>query len=304
MNRTEIININDIPGFRIGNAEYENAGTGCTVILAEERSLAGCDVRGGAPATRETDLLSSLASNDGVNAVLLSGGSAYGLNAAAGVMKWLEEHNRGFKTADGIVPIVPAACIYDLGYRSFSVRPDEALGYQACENAGNYQDGCFGAGCGATVGKILGPDRMEKAGIGSCAVKIGDFMMGAVVSVNALGDVYDPDTAQKIAGVRADVSAEEILVSSLSERKDLTGKNTTIACIITNGIFTKAEMNKIAAMAHDGYGRAIRPVHTMYDGDAIFTVTSGKVKAEVNAAGALAAMVTARAIANSVRKDR
>lgn len=257
------INIQQIPGFHIGNAEDLEAGTGCTVILPEEKTLCGVDVRGGAPASREGALLNPLAANDGVHAVLLSGGSAYGLDAAGGIMKYLEEKGIGFPVGGGtVVPIVCASCILDLGCGTADVRPDALMGKQACLNAekDNYHDGSVGAGAGATCGKFYGSEYMMKAGVGSSAYQVGDLMVGAVVCVNCAGDVYDPHTSQKIAGcynpnTKQWLDSEEALYASLTNIS--MGSNTTIGAILTNASFTKTELTKIAGMAHDGMARSI-----------------------------------------------
>ena len=303
MKTVKEIDIRDIGGYRIGNAEYTEAATGCTVILADEKTVCGCDIRGGAPATRENALLNPLAANDSVNAVVLSGGSAFGLDASSGVMKYLEERDTGFPTAYGKVPIVVSSCLFDLGIGSAKVRPDAALGYQACVNAEDpslFAQGSHGAGCGATVGKILGPSYTMKSGLGVCAVQLGDLLVGAIVAVNAAGEIYDENTGKTIAGVydrekNEYLNASECLYA-LSANPDLFNTNTTIGAIITNADFNKTELAKIAGMAHNGFARAIRPVHTMFDGDSIYVLANGKVKADINTVGTLAADVMAEAI--------
>ncbi len=300
------INIKEIQGFRIGNAEYPGAGTGCTVILPDKKALCACDIRGGAPASRETALLSPVASNDGVNAVLLSGGSAFGLDAASGVVRYLEERGIGFETDHGVVPIVSASCLFDLGVGSSKVRPDAALGYQACINAedSNYQDGCFGAGAGCTVGKLLGPKHIMKSGIGSYAIRCNDLCIGAIVALNAAGDVFAYETGEKIAGcfdkeAKSFVSGEAAMEGILG--KNLFRQNTTIAAIICNALIDKASLLKVAMMAHDGFARSIRPAHTMYDGDSIYALASGEVKADVNLLGHLSSIAISKAIEAAAR---
>ena len=303
MKQIRTIDIRDIEGYRIGNAEYEDSATGCTVILADEKAVCGVDVRGGAPASRENALLNPLAANDSVNAVVLSGGSAFGLDASSGVMKYLEEKNIGFPTAFGPVPIVVSSCLFDLGLVSAKVRPDASLGMQACLNAENsdlLKEGSYGAGCGASVGKILGRDFSMKSGLGMYAVQLGSFKIGAVVAVNAAGDIYDERTGETLAGVY-DAKEDRFLnaadcLYSLSVQPDLFNTNTTIGAIITNGKFSKTELTKIASMAHNGYARAIRPVHTMFDGDSIYACGNGHVEIDLNTAGTLAADVMAEAI--------
>jgi len=300
------IQIHEIEGFHIGNAENLQAGTGCTVILPDEKALCGVDVRGGAPASRELGLLNPLAANDGVHAVLLSGGSAYGLDAASGIMKYLEQKGVGFPVGKNIVvPIVVASCILDLGCGQADVRPDADLGIQACMNADNnvYQDGCYGAGTGATCGKFCGPQYMMKSGIGSAAYQIGELKVGAVICVNSAGDVYDPNTNQIMAGAynsatKQWLNCEEALYASMTNVQ--MGSNTTIGAVLTNASFNKTELTKIAGMAHDGMARSIRPVHTMYDGDSLYALGTRKVQADLNLVGTLAAKAVAQAIVNAV----
>jgi L-aminopeptidase/D-esterase-like protein len=297
------IRIDEIEGYAFGNAEYEEAATGCTVILTGEGAVCAVDVRGGAPASREHALLNPLAANESVNAVVLSGGSAFGLDASRGVMNYLEERNTGFPTAYGVVPIVCSSCLFDLGLVRADIRPDAELGYQACLNAQTpslFRGGSYGAGCGATVGKFLGAEHCMKSGLGVYAVQLGNLKVGAVVAVNAAGDIYDEHTGKVLAGVvdrktGEFLHAEECLYAA-SEKRDLFNQNTTIGAVITNGKFTKTELTKIAGMAHNGYARAIRPVHTMFDGDSIYALGSGKVSADLNTAGTLAADVMAEAI--------
>ncbi len=293
------ISIREIEGFSIGNAEITDAGTGCTVILAEGGAVTGLDVRGGGPASRESALLDPLAANDSVNAVLLSGGSAFGLDAAAGVMKFLEERNIGFPTAYGVVPIVCASCLFDLPVGSADVRPDAALGYQACLNAGNLEEGNHGAGTGASCGKAMGMEYAMKSGLGIFAVQVGELKVGAVAAANPFGTIYDHETGKPIAGIRDHdgrfIDSEDVLFSMAGKYNAFTD-NTTIGAVLTNGMFNKSELCKIAGMAHDGLARAIRPVHTMFDGDSVYAMSKGSVKADINVVGAIAAKVMAEAI--------
>jgi L-aminopeptidase/D-esterase-like protein len=298
--------ITDVPGLKVGQHTLSERPTGCTVVICENGATAGVDVRGSAPGTRETDLLSPTNTIEHVQAILLSGGSAYGLAAATGVVRWLEEHNLGYKIGGGVVPIVPAAILFDLGVGDFKVRPAEDAGYKACLAAttGPVQEGNVGAGAGATVGKIFGPRFAMKSGLGTASVKVGDtgIVVGALVAVNAVGDVIDPRTGTIVAGARAEHgkgyrdSMDAILkgYQVVAER----GANTTIGIVATNASFTKTQMTKIAQMAHDGLARAINPVHTARDGDTIFSMSTGtaKAKADVTAIGAIAATVMARAI--------
>lgn len=305
MNLLKEISINDIDGFRIGQAENAEAGTGVTVILAEKGACTGIDIRGGGPASRESGLLNPLASNDAVHAVVLSGGSAYGLDSASGVMKYLEEKNIGFATGFGVVPIVCASCLFDLGVGRRDIRPDAAMGYQACLNAPNFKPGNYGAGTGASVGKAGRMDQVMKSGIGACAYQLGDLKVGAVMAVNAMGDIYDPDSGRKIAGMIADdgtlsTSCEEALYAMHEDISLKEHTNTTIGAVLTNARFNKTELTKIAGLGHDGYARAIRPVHTKWDGDSLYAMSCGEVKADLNIAGTLAARAVAAAINNAV----
>lgn len=293
------IDLKALPNIKIANVTDAQHATGVTVFLTDHGTVTGLDVRGGAPASRESALLNPLAANDRVDAVVLAGGSAFGLDAASGVMQFLEERHQGWPVAEGVVPIVCASCLYDLEVVDSRIRPTAKDGYLACSLAGNYRDGNYGAGTGATVGKILGPEHMMKAGIGSFALQEGDLMVAAVVAVNAAGNVVDPRN-HPLAGVRDEhnhiLDAEEALSHALLRN----GTNTTIGVILTNGAFDKTELTKIAGMGHDGMARAIRPVHTMYDGDSLYAMSLDTVKADINAAGTMAAIAVERAIQNAV----
>ncbi len=296
--------ITDIPGIRVGHDTNLEAGTGCTVILCDTPAVGGVDVRGGAPATRETDLLHPLHMVEEVHAIVLTGGSAFGLDAAGGVMRYLEEHSIGIDVGVAKVPIVPAAAILDLGFGSASVRPDAAAGYRACEQATAeaIPQGNIGAGTGATVGKLLGPGFMMKGGLGSASTRMDDgTLVGAIVVVNALGDVIDPQTQQVIAGARNPLGG--FIASNPFD-------NTTIAVIATSANLPKDATNKIAQMAHDGIAQVIRPAHTMFDGDTVFALALGTAlqtkeaattASQVSMIGATAAATLARAILNAVR---
>lgn len=301
------IPITQIPHFHLGNAQDAAAATGCTVLLCPQGAAAGLDVRGGGPASRESELLRPVAAAETIHAVLLSGGSAFGLDAAGGVMRWLEEHGIGFDTGVAKVPLVCASCLYDLTVGSSTVRPDAAMGYAACENAlqGGYRDGCFGAGTGASVGKFRGMDQAMKTGIGSYAVQLGALAVGAVVAVNALGDIYDERSGRQIAGLLAPdhsrfLSTEEEMYQSSKVVKNKFVGNTTIGAVLTNARFTKTEANKIAAMAQNGLVRAIRPVNTTADGDSLYALSSGDVEADLDMVGTLAAQVVSQAILRAV----
>lgn len=303
------IPITDFENLKIGQAENAQAGTGCTVLLlGKEGAAVGLDVRGGGPASRESELLKPMAAANVVHAILLSGGSAFGLDAAGGVMRYLEERNIGFDVGVTKVPLVCQSCLFDLTVADCSVRPDATMAYEACRNAenGNYRDGNFGAGTGATVGKMLGMDHCMKSGIGSYAVQVGPLKVGAVVAVNALGDVYDWKTGQKAAGLLADdrktfLDGEDALLRKVEVVENKFVGNTTLGVVVTNARFDKARLCKIAGMAQDGYARAIRPVHTTADGDSIYVVSLGDVAADQDVVGALGARVMAEAILRAVR---
>src|SRR5437660_6853026 len=297
--------ITDIPNIRVGHDTNLEAGTGCTVVLCDTPAIGGVDVRGGAPATRETDLLHPLHLVEEVHAILLTGGSAFGLEAASGVMRYLEEHNIGFDVGVARVPIVPAAAIFDLAFGSASIRPDAEAGYRACEQATReaVTQGNVGAGTGATVGKMLGPALMMKGGLGSASIRMEDgTLVGAIVAVNAFGDVFDPQTQQVIAGTRNPIGGF-VFTNPFG--------NTTIAVVATSASLSKEAANKVAQMAHDGMAQVIRPAHTMFDGDTIFALAMrprSQTKPEptttalqVSRVGAAAATTLARAIVKAVR---
>ena len=301
--------ITAVPGIRVGHAQNDEALTGCTVILCEAGAVGGVDQRGGAPGTRETDLLRPMHRVEQIHGVLLTGGSAFGLDATGGVMRYLEERGIGFDVGVARVPIVPAAVIFDLAIGRADVRPDATMGYQACLNASTDPviEGSVGAGTGATVGKILGMSNATSSGVGSASVEIGDgLFVGAIVVVNALGDVIDPHTGEIIAGARsADGFADTLQVmQKLHALSTASANNTVIGVVATNARLTKEEANKVAQMAHDGLARAIRPAHTMYDGDTIFALSIGDRSADVNLIGAFAAEMFAEAIVRGVKAAR
>lgn len=304
----EYVKFTDIPGIRIGHEQNSKSGTGCTVVICEKGASAGVDVRGGAPGTRETDLLDPLNMVDKIHAVLLSGGSAFGLDAASGIMQYLEEKNIGFDMVVTRVPIVAGAVLFDLTCGDFRVRPDKDMGYRACQNSEKDEclEGNVGAGTGATVGKILGMEHAMKGGLGTCTVKVGDLMVGAVVAVNCLGDVYDTSTGRIIAGALYDgkgnfADTEEIMLMQYSGSRNAFNGNTTIGVVATNANLTKSQANKVASMAHNGYARTIRPAHTMYDGDTVFTMATGMMEADVNVVGFLSARVMEQAVIRAVK---
>ncbi len=297
------IDLMEVGGFRAGHAQDAEAGTGCTVLLFDGCAPAGVDIRGGGPASRETPLLDPRMDAKGIHALLLSGGSAFGLDAAGGVMRFLEERGIGFDTGVAKVPLVCQSCIFDLAIGRMDVRPDAAMAYRACESASRepLENGCVGGGTGACVGKYRGREYAMKTGIGTYAVQAGEIKVGAVVVLNALGDVFDIDTGEQIAGMRTEDgrglrSSERELWKDAGRIRDLFTGNTTIGAVLTNGAFGKAELGKIAAMAHNGYARAIRPVHTTADGDSIYALSTGALSADLNAVGSLAAYVMGKAI--------
>lgn len=302
------IDIKEIKGFRIGSAENTEAATGVTVIISEDGAAAGVDVRGGGPATRETDLLKPENMVQAINAVVLSGGSAYGLEAGCGVMDFLEEKGIGFDVGVGLVPIVCGASLFDLVVADSKIRPDKAMGRAACENAyaGVFCQGNHGAGTGASVGKYRGPERMMKSGQGACAVEIGDLQIGAISAVNALGDIFD-ENGKQIAGILSEdggslMSTSEIVKEDVARQFDIFKGNTTISCILTNGKLTKAQCTKLASIAHDGYARAIRPVHSTADGDTIFVMATGEVEVNFDALAVLATEQIEKAIVRAVKQ--
>ena len=304
------IEITDIKGIQIGQAENLEAGTGCTVIICKEGATAGVDVRGGGPATRETDLLNPINMVQQVNAIMLSGGSAFGLDAASGAMQYLEEHNCGFDMKVAYVPIVCGASLFDLTVGNPKIRPDKEMGYLACLNSEKNEpvkEGNYGAGCGASVGKILGPQYAMKGGIGASAIQINDIQVGAIVAVNACGNVVDYKTNEQLAGIydqqhKCIIPADEVILKQIANIHKLPSGNTTIGCVITNVKLDKAQCTKIAGIAHNGYARAIHPVHTMSDGDTIFVLSTNEIEIMPDAIGILATEMIAKAINNAIKK--
>ena len=302
------ISIREIKGLHIGQTEDAAAGTGCTVLICERGMSAGLDIRGGGPASRDTHLLDPLTAAQTIHAVVLGGGSAFGLGAADGVMAYLEERNIGFDVGVTKVPLVAQSDIFDLTVGDKSVRPDRAMGYAAAKNAmeaPNYRDGNYGAGCGATVGKLAGMETCMKSGIGSYAVQLGPLQIGAIVVVNALGDVYDWKTGRKMAGLlkpdkRGFRDSVALMEESIAIHENRFAENTTIGAIVTNAAFTKTQLCKIAGMAHNGYARSIRPVHTSADGDSIYALSVGDISADIDLVGTLAAQVMSEAILRGV----
>ncbi len=304
--------ITDVQGLSVGHAHDLAARTGCTVILCgTDGATAGVDVRGAAPGTRETDLLQPENLVERVHAVLLTGGSVFGLDAACGVVGWLEERGVGFDTGVARVPIVPAAVIFDLAEGDARVRPDHQMGYAACERATNEppEEGRVGAGAGATVGKIAGLAMASPGGVGTASMKLASgATVGALVVVNAFGDIVDPSQGRIIAGARSPrggwLDTQRVIESALPSSDAKRMQNTTLAVVATDAVLTKAQARKVAAMAHDGLARAIKPIHTMFDGDTIFALSTGKVAADVTVIGAVAAEVLARAVVRVGRMSR
>ena len=302
------ISVNSFAPLRIGQTENAAAGTGCTVLLCENGMRAGLDVRGGGPASRESQLLNPLMAAQEIHAVVIAGGSAFGLGAANGVMQCLEERGFGYDVGVTKVPLVAQSDIFDLTVGDPFVRPDAAMGYEAARlalDAPNYRDGNYGAGCGATVGKITGMGRCMKTGIGSYAVGTGDLQIGAVAVVNALGDIFDRKTGRQIAGLLSEdrtklCSSSEYMRSQIRPAENRFTGNTTIAAVFTNAAFSKAQLCKIAGMAHDGFARSIAPVHTSADGDSIYALSVGEIAADQDLVGAMAADVVSEAIVRAV----
>lgn len=319
-------------GFKVGHATDSSAGTGCTVITCDGGGVVGVDVRGGGPATRETDLLKPENTVDKVDAVLLAGGSAFGLDAAGGVMRWMEEQGRGVKVGAFSVPIVCGACIFDLAVGDGHVRPDAEMGYRACAEASAAvpSRGNVGAGTGASVGKILGDGLATKSGLGIASCTLGKLVVSAIVAVNAVGSILDPTSGKYLAGVRNPLRPGKALMSQdrafklfakatgllskdeLADEEfeldlgsldvDLSGQgNTIIGCIMTNAALSKAVATKTASIAHDGIARVVRPSHTSMDGDTLFVYASGEVKAQRDVVGALAVEAVAAAVLDGVR---
>ena len=305
------LGITDVPGIKVGHYTDSRNATGCTVVLCEDGAVGGVDVRGSAPGTRETDLLSPTAMVDRVHAILLSGGSAFGLAAATGVVEFLEERGIGIEFGDLRIPIVPAAILFDLGVGSADVRPGADAGRLACQDASSdpMPEGSVGAGTGATVGKLLGRDRCVKGGIGTASIDLGrDLVIAAVVAVNAIGGVVDPETSELVAGPLDHngtmLDSMSLIVSTdFQDATARTGENTTIGVVATNASLTKAQANKLAAVAHDGLAMSVRPAHLMADGDTLFTLATGKLvmDAPMNRLCAASTLCVSHAIVRAVR---
>lgn len=298
------ISISDIKGFKIGNAQDKEKGTGCTVIICEKGAVAGVDVRGGGPATRETDLLNPKNMVQQIHAVMLSGGSAFGLEAGSGAMDYLSERGIGFDLKGIFIPIVCGASLFDCSVADMKAYPHKEMGYKACEEAekNDPKQGNFGAGTGASVGKYTGFDKAMKTGLGMAAVECGNVQVGAIVAVNACGDVFYPNSDKPIAGIydqkeKKRYFTEDAFLEMAGNADPNT--NTTIGCIITNAKIDKAAANKLASIAHNGYAHCIRPVHTYSDGDTIFAMSSNEVEVDLNALGVMAVKAMEQAIVNA-----
>ena len=309
--------ITDVPGIAVGHASDFEALTGCTVVLCEEGATGAVDIRGNASGTRETDALSHVHLVEKIHAILLSGGSAFGLDAAGGVMVYLEKRGKGFDVVKTRVPIVPAAIIFDFGIGDYRVRPDRRMGYEACLNASKVvQEGSVGVGTGATVGKLFGIDRAMKGGVGTSSVKgPNGLTVGALVVVNAFGDVFDPDSKRVLAGTRTSKKSLRLSDSSKwikqgvtrtpfshARHNDFTSYNTTLGVIATNGRFSKKELYQAIQMAHGGLAKVISPIHTPSDGDMLFGISLGKKKADVTTVGLLGEAVLMDAVKRAVTK--
>ena len=305
--------ITRVAGIEVGHFTDTRRPTGCTVVMAREGAVAGVDVRGAAPGTRETDLLHPSNLVDKVHAIMLAGGSAWGLEAATGAVRWLEERGVGLDVAVGRLPIVPAAVLFDLLVGDMRIRPDAAAGYAACAAASGADpaEGNVGAGAGAVVGKVFGIQHAMKGGVGTASVTVDGVTVGALIACNALGDVIDPDTAQVMAGARTDDGrvlrdTRRALLRGQPPQPLLAGTNTTIGVVATDAILTKAQAHRLAIAAHDGLARSINPVHTMSDGDTLFSLGTGRAGKSLGmmVLATMAAEATARATARAVQAAR
>ncbi|MDF2988780.1 MAG: peptidase family [Eubacterium sp.] len=303
----EKIDISQIQGIHIGHAHNLEAGTGCTAILCPEGAVSGVDVRGGSPGTRDTDALNPVNNRKHVHGILLSGGSSFGLDAAGGVMQFLEERGIGRDVGKTIIPNVCAAILFDLKCGDFKVRPGKEMGYEACINAFEqpFRSGSVGAGTGAVIGKVNGSRHSMKGGIGSAAFRVGELVAGAVMAVNCVGDVFDPKAGKIIAGVLSENgneldSSEELLLAEYDSQRDFFSENTVIGCVITNANFSKVQATKLASIGQNGIARTVRPAHSIFDGDTVFTLCTGKLDASFDSVGILAARAVEAAIIDAV----
>ena len=303
------IRINEIEDLKIGHAQDKKGITGCSAFLFEKGAVAGVDIRGGAPGSRETALLKPDKLVNKIHAIMLAGGSAFGLDAASGVVKYLEENNIGFETGPARVPIVSSSILYDLEIGRSEIRPDLDMGYEACLNASknDFDSGNLGVGMGATIGKIAGPDQMMKGGLGSAAYQLDELKVGAVVAVNSLGDIINPETGKIIAGALTEdkknfLDTEKYFYENYNQDNNIFGTNTSLGVVITNGKISKIEANKISSKAHNGYALTMSPAHTDFDGDTIFTAATNKVDADINTINLLAVKVIKEAVLNAIKE--
>lgn len=299
-------NILDVKGIKVGQVEDKEGLTGCTVIICEDGGVCGVDVRGSAPGTRETDLLDPINMVQKVHAIVLSGGSAFGLESTCGVSRYLEEKGIGFDVGVAKVPIVTGAVLFDLGVGDPKCRPNIEMGYKACQIANNIElkQGNYGAGCGATVGKIRGNEFCTKGGIGSYSIKLDNgLVVSAIIAVNAFGDVYE--NGQVIAGVLNDDKTDFLNTYDLMKKGVNKGgfniDNTTIGAVVTNAKLSKAECKKISQMAHNGFAKSIFPIHTPHDGDTIFTLATGEVETDITLLGSIASEVVEKSVINAIK---
>jgi L-aminopeptidase/D-esterase-like protein len=309
--------ITDVPGIKVGHASDFKALTGCTVILCEEGAIGAVDIRGTAAGTRQLDALTHLHLVDKIHAILLAGGSAFGLDATGGVMTYLEERGKGFDVVKTKIPIVPTAVIFDFGIGDFRVRPDQQMGYEACLNASKkVEEGSVGAGTGATVGKLFGIERAMKGGVGTSSIRgPKGLIVGAFVVVNAFGDVLDPDSNQILIGARKSKNSMQLANSTKWMKQGETRKqfgmansfdpsvfNTTLGVIATNANLTKKEIHQVAQIAHSGLAKVISPLHTTFDGDLVFALSIGKKKGDVNTIGLLGEVALMEGVKRAVTK--
>lgn len=299
-------NILDVKGIKVGQVEDKEGLTGCTVIICEDGGVCGVDVRGSAPGTRETDLLDPINMVQKVHAIVLSGGSAFGLESTCGVSRYLEEKGIGFDVGVAKVPIVTGAVLFDLGVGDPKCRPNIEMGYKACQIANNieFKQGNYGAGCGATVGKIRGSEFCTKGGIGSYSIKLDNgLVVSAIIAVNAFGDVYE--NGQVIAGVLNDDKNDFLNTYDLMKKGVNKGgfniDNTTIGAVVTNAKLSKAECKKISQMAHNGFAKSIFPIHTPHDGDTIFTLATGEVETDITLLGSIASEVVEKSVISAIK---
>jgi L-aminopeptidase/D-esterase-like protein len=308
--RPKSSSITDVAGIEVGHFTDTRRPTGCTVVIARDGAVGGVDVRGAAPGTRETDLLAPTNLVERVHGILLAGGSAWGLDAATGVVQWLEEQGVGFPVGPVRLPLVPGAVLFDLLVGDATIRPDAAAGYRACElaSAKSPAEGNVGAGAGAVVGKVFGHERAMKGGIGTASVTVEGITVGALIACNALGDVIDPDTALPIAGARTRngkslIDSRRALLRGEPPKPHLAGTNTTIGVIATDAVITKAQASRLATVGHDGLARSINPVHTMSDGDTLFALGTGRAGKSLGmmVLGTMAAEAVALAVVRAIR---